>query len=276
MRNLLKLVIKYHFTLLFLLFEFIAFTMIVRYNTNQRASYLDSSNIVSGYLNGVVSSVGEYFSLKEVNEELSKENAQLKNQLKSAYNSNKISFLEIHDSIYTQKYEYTSAHIVKNTLNKNHNYITLDKGRRQGVVKEMAVVGPTGVVGIVNNVSYNYSSVISLLNTRLSISGKLKRTGYFGTVQWDGKNKNLIDLLEIPYHVDVQHGDSVVTSGYSTIFPEGILIGTVQETYLNQGDNFHTICVKLSTDFNNLNQVHLVKNLQKTEQQELEKQNDND
>ena len=145
-----------------------------------------------------------------------------------------------------------------------------------GIEKEMGVISSKGVVGIVNNVSENYSTVISVLNTRLKVSVKLEETGYFGALEWDGKTFDQAVLNEIPRHATVNVGDLVETSGYSAIFPEGILIGTVHEVDLDKGESFYTIKVKLSVNFKDLAFVEVIGNVMREEQVELEKDTEDD
>ena len=135
----------------------------------------------------------------------------------------------------------------------------------------MAVVSPNGIVGVVNGVSKRFSTVMSLLNTDLHISAKIKKNNYFGSLSWDGKNYREAILYEIPHHVPVSKGDTIITSGFSTIYPEGVLIGTIKDFEV-KGGNFYEITVRLSTDFKNLTYVNLVSNLRKEEQIELEEQ----
>jgi rod shape-determining protein MreC len=159
--------------------------------------------------------------------------------------------------------------VLNNSIFRQHNYITLDKGRSAGVKPEMGVISSEGIVGVVRGVSENFSSVISLLNSELSVSAKLKNSGYYGSFNWTGRDYRYGKLQDIPLHVDVSIGDTVITSGYSAIFPEGILVGFVEE-YQEKGGRFLELTVELSTDFKKLNNVYIVKNLLKEEQKELE------
>lgn len=276
MRSLLKLILRFHFFILFFVIEIISFTLIVTYNNSQRSSFMSSSNVFTGFLSSTMTSFSEYLSLKEVNKSLSEENARLRNQLRSSYKSNKITFLEIHDSVYFHNYEYCSAKVIRNSIGKEHNYFTIDKGRKHGIKPEMAVISPSGVAGIVKSVSNNYASVVSLLNNKLYISAKIKSSGYFGSIHWDGMDYRKVKLLEIPYHVQLHKGDTIVTSGYSAIFPEGVEIGTIIDFEREKGDNFYDIDVALISDFKQLSYVHVVRNLLKDELKQLENTTDND
>lgn len=151
------------------------------------------------------------------------------------------------------------------------NYITLNKGSLQGIKPEMAVVTSQGVVGVVKSVSQNFSTAISLLNSRLKISAKIKKNNYFGSVSWDGMNYREARLFEIPIHVSIQPGDTIVTSGFSSIFPEGLMLGTIQEIEPSSGGNFHEVTILLSNDFKALSYVKIIGDLMKSERVELEK-----
>ena len=271
MRNLLRFILSYHFFILFLLFETLSLSLAFQHNNYQKAKFLNFSQGITGFFYNKVSLLNEYLSLHQINQQLTAENTKLNNILQRAYRSDEIFFYGEYDTAYQQHYFYTSARIINNSVNKQHNYLTLNKGREAGIKDEMAVVSPNGIVGVVNGVSKRFSTVISLLNTDLNISAKIKKNNYFGSLSWDGKNYREAILYEIPHHVPVSKGDTIITSGFSTIYPEGILIGTVKD-YEVKGGNFYEITVLLSTDFKNLTYVNLVSNLRKEEQIEIEEQ----
>ena len=162
-------------------------------------------------------------------------------------------------------YDITTAHIVFNTINKTYNYIIIDKGKKEGITPDIAVVSPNGVVGVVSDVSENFSTVISLLNPNARVSARVLPVDKIGTVVWLGNDPSVAQLIDIPQHLEVAVGDSVVTSGYSDVFPKDILIGTVIEKFDNPNNTFLTIKIKLATDFRNLNSVYLISNLYKDE-----------
>ncbi|NOZ45645.1 MAG: rod shape-determining protein MreC [Chlorobi bacterium] len=271
MRNLIRILIRYHFAILFLILEVFSLTIYFNSNQNHKNKILNSSHAIVAEFYSLSSSVFQYFNLSKVNYQLNEENTRLKSELKNSYHKNSVNILEIYDSLYSKKYIYRTAKVINNSINKQHNYITLNKGSRQGVKPEMAVVSTTGIVGIVNEVSPNYATVISILNTKLNISAKIKRNNYFGRLNWGGNDYMHVLLNEIPNHVEKQIGDTIVTSGFSTIFPEGILIGTISNFNNDKKGNFYEIEVQLSTDFKNLAYVYIVENLFKNEQIKLEK-----
>lgn len=270
MKNLIRFIVRFHFTILFIILEVICIALVVGNNNYQKAKFLNSSNAISGGIYNSISSIGDYLSLARVNEELAKENARLHNLLEESYKLSVDSSFRFVDSLYQQEYIYRWARVINNSVNKQLNYITLNKGSLQGIAPEMAVITDKGIVGMVLSVSKNYSTVISLLNHRLNVSAKIQKNNYYGPLSWDGKDYRKVKLSHIPSHVDVAPGDTIVTSGYSSIFPEGKLIGTVADVKSTTGGNFHDISVDLSVDFRQLSYVEVIGDLMKQERLELE------
>ena len=273
MRNFLLFIYRHNFTFLFLILEIVSFYLLINHNSYQRATWLSSSNKVSGNIYNSYSNATQYLMLQQINEELAKENAYLRSQMPASFKDSKDYFSLVYDKLNKRQYTYRSARVINNSVNKHFNYITINKGSLNGIEKEMGVISAKGVVGIVKEVSEHYSSVISLLNTRLKISAKLKGKGFFGALGWDGDDYRYAWLNEIPIHASVSVGDLVVTSGYSAIFPEGILIGTVEEVEKDKGESFYRIKVKLSVDFKDLSFVEVISNNMRDEQLDLESTN---
>jgi rod shape-determining protein MreC len=274
MQNILRFLIKYNYILLFLALELISFNLVVNFNSKQNKIYLSTANNVSGNLNSTFSFIGSYFNLKTKNEILAKQNATLLNKKRSFYVDNKLLINFKNDSLYNQHYQYLTANIVKNSIWKKHNFLTINKGKKNGVVPEAAVVSPLGVVGVIKDVGNNFSNLISILNTEMLTSGKIKKNNYFGSISWDGNDYQYVKLNEIPFHVNLNKGDTIVTSGYSLIFPEGILIGTISDFSKEKGGNFYDITVKLSVDFKSVEYVYVINNLYKKELLDLENNKD--
>lgn len=274
MKNLLNFLLKFHHFILFILLEILSITFIVRYNNFQRVRFLNSSNAIAGKVYTQINSVKEFFTLKHQNEKLAIENTNLRRELLSIKQSD-LNVLKVRppDSSFLKT---IPAKVINNSVNKQYNYITINKGYRQGVRADMGVISSEGVVGVVVNVSQNFSTVLSVLNGRWSINAKMSNSNYFGPLKWEGKNPYLAILNEIPYHVKVQEDDEVVTSGYSDIFPEGILIGKVVKIGHSKGENFQEIWVQLSTDFNNLYYVDIIQNSINIERRQLEKLSENE
>jgi len=267
MRNLLRFIINNQFVILFFILEIIAITLIIRNNRYHNSRYLVFSQEVSGNLSKKRNNLVQYLSLKEDNDRLIAENLRLKNQLETFKSLRSKNYLtEIPQN---QRYTFLPATVINNSVNKQYNYITIDKGANDGIERDMAVIANDGVVGLVETVSENYSLLISLLNRNLKVSSKFKKNNYFGSFEWSGKSYRLAILNEIPLHVDVQKGDTIVTSGFSTLFPGGVPIGIVKDFSINSG-TFFTIQLQIAVDFKKLNNVYVVKDYKKEEQLKLE------
>lgn len=271
MRNFFLFLWRQYFFFLFLILEIISFILIVQNNYYQRSGFINSSSEFSGGVLAVFNNISQYFSLKDANIKLAEENARLVNESKFFFMKTDSNIFYCNDTLYQQQYEFISAKIIRNSTNKRSNYLTLNKGSNHGITKDMGVITSTGIVGIVNEVSENFSSAISILHQDFKVSAKLKNNEQLGTIIWDGGNYRYGKLIDIPTHVKPKVGDTVVTSGYSTSFPEGILIGTVTEIKEEKGDNFYTMIVLFSTDYNNMSYAYVVRNILKEEQDKLEK-----
>lgn len=274
MRNLFLFIWKHHIFVLFLLLESLAFYFIVKNNRFQNTGFINSANIVAGNVFGIYSQIREYFYLRKTNQILVEENALLRSQLEESFIKNQIPYKA--DTNYTQKYIYRTARVLNNSVNKRNNYLTLDKGRLHGIEPEMGVISPDGVVGVVKAVSDNFSSVMSVLNKNTVVSCKVKKNGYLGTLVWEGGNPSIGRLNDVPRHAALQPGDTIITSGASAIYPEGVLVGFVEKAELEDGDNFYTIRIRFSADYAKLTHVYVVKNLMSEEQIQLEKATQND
>lgn len=273
MRSLLRFLIRNNFFILFLVLETIALVLIVNYNNFQKVKFLNASNRISGNLYNSFSSVYNYFQLTKINEQLSNDNAVLRKRLQD------LLFSEIQSGSKKvlnegQDYQFIPARVINNSINKQYNYITLNKGSLDGIKQDMGIVGADGVVGVITNVSDHFSTGQSILNKRWGVSSKINN--YFGSLVWDGIDYRYAKLKEIPFHVDLSIGDQVLTSSYSSIFPEGILVGTVKDFKHESGNNFYDITIELSSNFKSLSYVEVVYNVYGEEQRQLEELNTND
>ncbi|WP_299583831.1 rod shape-determining protein MreC [uncultured Sunxiuqinia sp.] len=275
MRSLLQFLARHYFVFLFLALEVVSLILIVNYNNFQRVKFLNSSNWVSASLFEASSNLTNYFQLRKINDELAAENAELQTKLQ------KLEVVEIFSRRDTTlnrdtTYRFIPARIINNSVNKQYNYVTMNKGRLDGIEQDMGIVGPHGVVGVVTNVTDHYSSGPSILNKRWRVSAKIKKNNYFGSLSWSGDNHEYAQLNEIPFHVELAAGDTIITSGYSSIFPEGIMLGVIDDFNHDSGANFYKIKIRLSTNFKTITHVQLVKNNFLEEQINLEDQNTND
>lgn len=271
MRNLLLFIWKHYFFFVFLSLETFCIYLVVQNNYYQHASFINSSNNLSANVLETSHAVKDYFYLKEVNEMLAKENAELRSRLLESYSMVVNDWKTVSDTVLRQKYSYTSAKVVNNSTNRRNNFLTLDKGSKQGITKDMAVITNAGIVGEVKDVSENFCTVKSMLHGQSIVSAKIKKDGSYGPLTWDGADFEYVTLSDIPTHVRLVAGDTIVTSTYSVIFPENIRIGTVESWVRKSGEYFYTVKVKLLTDFKKLTHVYIVDNKLKKEQQELEK-----
>ena len=270
MRNLIRFLSKNSLVFIFLFLEFIAFLLLVQNNNYQNSKFFNSSNFLIGNLYSTINNVNDYFNLKSVNAELAEQNARLQNQSIKSFTKVFGTTVEINDTSYHQKYLYTSAKVVNTTTNKRNNYITLDKGKINGIEAGMGVVSGNGVIGTVKNVSDNFCSVMSVLHEKNAVSAKIKNSEYFGSLVWELGEYREAKLKEIPNHARLHIGDTIITSGYSTIYPEGIKVGFIKDFELYEGSNFYEITVALSVDYKKLSHVFIVKNTMKEEQKKLE------
>jgi rod shape-determining protein MreC len=260
---------KFKYFLFFLLLQLFALTLTFNNLNFHKSKYVNSANKITGGMYSKVSNISDYFTLKSTNEELIEENIRLINALQqksvTPFSSDSI-FI---DTIkYHQKYTFLTAKIINNNYDKLFNFLTIDKGEDGGLDKEMAVINGKGIIGITDNTSFNYTRVQSILNKNSRINARLKN-GYFGTLKWNGLNYNILQLTDIPRQAPVKIGDTIETGGKSTIFPEGILIGTVFKVdSKNSVDK--AIDVKLFNDMSNIGFVYVIKNLHKKEIKSLE------
>lgn len=259
MRTLFRLFVRYHFLLLFLLFEGFSIWLIARSNYYQRAQFGSLTRTVFGNVTARIDKIAQYFDLLETNRQIVKENIELRHQLTSALAIIEESDKVPTDTLLTGRFSYIPARIISNSVNRQYNSLLLNVGERHGVNKEMGVVTTSGVVGVVTSVSNNYSSVISLLNVDLRVSARVKKNRFFGSLYWDGKDYRHAQLADIPIHIDVALGDTIVTSGFSSIFPPDLTLGTVVDVE-NTSGNFLKIRVVLTNDFRKLDQVWVVRN----------------
>lgn len=272
MRNLILFLWKHRYFLLFLILQLVAIGLIVSNNSFQRSKFISASNGVTGNILSLYDNAVSYFALKSANERLAQENARLRNQLKTSQILLDTNSFEFQDSLWQQHYFYQHSKVLNNSFQKRNNYLIISKGRKQGIATQMAVLGQNGIVGIVNSVSDNFSSVISVLHSRSAIDAKLKNSGYTGTIGWDGKDYSIGQLKNIPSHVLVNIGDTVVTSGFSFIFPEGLMVGIVEKADEIKGKGYYNIQVRFSQEFNKLEYVYVVTDLLREEEELIENQ----
>lgn len=255
--------------------------MLFNSNPYQHSVYLTSANAVSTKVYTTASGITSYFNLRNINEDLQRRNSvlelevlSLKQQLQDYKD---IEYAAAHpvDSVLS-RYNFILAHVINNSVHRPHNYITIQKGSLDGIRPDMGVVDQNGVVGKVNVVGPHSARIISLLNDNLRVSCKVKKSNTVGSLVWDGKDYRVALLEEIPRHATFAKGDTIVTSGFSTSFPEGVPVGTVIGEMKGYDDNFHTLKVKLFTDFSTLSTVRIVVDNMTQELEAIEKEAEED
>jgi len=269
MRNLLEFLRRNYFILLFLFLETVSLILFFNFNEFQNTAIYNASSTVSGGLNSLFRNFSEYFSLRETNKRLVEELARLHSQLPGAYyRSDRYSWYH-NDTLYKLQYRYISAKVISNSTNKRNNFVMINKGSYQGIKNHMGVILGNRIVGQVVGVSTHFSWIMSMLNKESRISGKIKKNNQLVNIEWPGGNYRHGSVKEIPKHVEVRIGDTIITSGNSDIFPEGILIGTISDYTVAQDENFNYATILFSTDFNSLGYVEIVVDLMRQEKENL-------
>lgn len=273
MQQIIRFIEKYRYFILFLLLEFIALFFTIQSHSYHKSKFINSANSITGGIYKKANSINEFFSLKKENQLLSEENANLKNLLShEGFSIDTISNITIDTTKYFQRYSYIPAKIYNNSYSKRNNYLTINKGTKDGIDSEMAVVNSKGIIGVTKSVSKNYATVISILNGYSQIHVKLKNNNHFGTLSWDGKDYNILQLVDIPRQAQIKIGDTIITGGKSTIFPEGILVGTIKDFEISN-NVFQTINIQLFNDMSSLSNINVITNLHKEEIEQLEATN---
>ncbi|MBF8964908.1 rod shape-determining protein MreC [Pontibacter sp. FD36] len=278
MRNLFAFIYRFRAFLIFVLLEALCIFLIVRYNTYQGAAMFNSANTYVGRVLEFQSGVTDYFRLASVNSTLAQENAVLRQQLMyyrqeaDADSTDQLdtTYYAVSDSSKSEPFILHAGRVINNSVRRTNNYLTLAAGSLDGVKPGMGVISPNGAVGRVKTVSRHYATVTSLLHSQMLISAKIKKNNTFGTIKWTGGDYRTALLDYIPLHIKPEIGDTVVTSGYNTVFPEGIMVGTISEVERELDKSFYTIRVKLAVDFAQLSYVYVVENPRRPEQDSLE------
>ena len=270
MDRLLHFIYQYRAFFTFLFLELFCAWLVVENNQYQSTRFFNSSNRIAANLIRFSQGVREYFSLQEINAELAEENALLRTRLEQSQQVLQSVKVESLDSSIVKQFDFVSAKVINNSTQSFKNYITVNKGRLDGIAPGMAAISPQGAVGKVKSVSDHYAVLISLLNTDEQLSSMIRRTGHFGTVQWGGTNPRVANLHYIPRHVDPQVGDTIVTSGFNAVFPQDILVGTISEVSLSEEAPFYEIKVQLAQDFAKLAFVEIIRSHLKSEKDSLE------
>ncbi|WP_310559951.1 rod shape-determining protein MreC [Flavobacterium sp.] len=274
MQQIFNFIYKNSNRLLFLLLLGISLSLSIQSHSYHRSKMISSANFVSGTVYEKINNVREYFNLRTQNDALAQENAKLRSLL---FNTKDTSAIPKLDSLKGIKPDdIIVSKVIHNTFNTHENYLTINSGSFQGVKSDMGVINSLGIVGIIDNTSSNYSTVISILNIKSQINAKLKKSNHFGSLGWDGKSTGFVQLTDVPRLASIRKGDTIVTGGQSVIFPENINIGTIDRIKIDNQTHYYTIEVKLFNDMTNLGHVYIIKSKSRDEIINLEKKEEKD
>jgi len=251
-RSILDFFIRKSFTFLFVLLEGLALTLLFCLNDSQKTAFLSSAGLVSGRLLEISSSVTGYFSLKRQNQELAVENAWMKSRLDALQTQVSEDVLA---TLSTEK--IVAARVIDNSIRRDNNFITINKGLDDGVREGMGVSSPLGAVGVVKVAGHHYSIVLPILNGKSSFSCKVKGSDSFGFLEWKGGDPCKANLVDVPYHAQISQGDTIVTSGFSSVFPENVIVGTVSSVEQRRSEYTLKVLLDLAVDFSDLGWVYV-------------------
>ncbi|GAA5041877.1 rod shape-determining protein MreC [Marivirga lumbricoides] len=269
MRRLFQFIYQYRAFFLFLVLELVSGWLVVNHNNYISASYFNSSSAIAGNVYDSRQNIQDYFQLKQVNQNLADENEQLRNQL--ALKQPMLDTSQFKTPVYLSgQYDYTMAKVVNNSVSRFRNYFTLNKGRNDGIEEGMGVVNSLGLVGKIKSVSNNFSTGYSALHVNLLVSALIDETQTLCTATWDGTDPTKMKLKYVPRHVQVKKEMDVVTSGFNSIFPEGVKIGEVDTVFIQKNATFYDITLKVAVDFQSLDYVYVIGNKLKQEKDSLE------
>lgn len=275
MNELINFLVKYSKWFVFIFYVVISCILLFNNNPYQHHVYLTSANAICSSVYRGANSVSSYFYLHEINENLQSQNAELELEVlklrsQLLHYEEKFGVDTLNSPQWLNQFRFILAHTINNSINKPNNYITLNKGSKDGIMPEMGVIDQNGVVGIINVVGENSARAISLLNSNIKLSCKIKNTQNVGTLTWNGEDPSIAILEELPRYSEFKGGDTIVTTGYSSAFPSGIPVGTIMSEIGNAAGNTYALKIKLSADFTKLSTVKIVVNNMKEELDALE------
>jgi len=255
MQQIINFIIRNKTFLLYLLLFTISIFFTIQSHSYHKSKFVNSANFLSGGLYNSAHSISQYFNLKNENEVLVEENIKLRTIL---HNSEQNSLIDTLSN--TQQYSLTNATVIKNSYSNTNNFLLIDRGEKDGMKQDLGVISSKGLIGIIDNTSNSYSSVISILNTNSRINAQLKKTNHFGTLRWDAKSPQIVQLVDVQKIAPVKVGDTIITGGRSTIFPKGIKVGAVESFELDEAEDFYEINITLFNDMTNIGHVYIIKN----------------
>ncbi|MFN3967682.1 rod shape-determining protein MreC [Flavobacterium sp.] len=271
MQQIFNFILKNSNRLLFLLLLVISLSLTIQSHSYHKSKMISSANFFTGGIYEKINNIDEYFHLKSQNDELAQENARLKSLLFNQKDTTKLPQIDSIKGV--KKTDIIVSKVIRNSYSVHENYLTINNGSASGIKPNMGVINSAGIIGIVDNTSKNYSTIISILNVKSQINAKIKKSNHFGSLVWNGKSTGFVQLIDVPRLAGVRKGDTIVTGGQSIIFPENIGIGTIEKVYIDNVTNYYTLDIKLFNDMTNLGHVYIIKNKDAEEISNLENQN---
>jgi len=241
--------------LLYLFLLFLSLVFIVQSHSYHQSKFINSANFLTGGIFSGVNNIRQYFNLREENQQLLQEN----NRLKSLVFNDEDSL--VIDTTLAKKYNIVPAKVYKNSYSSTNNYLTINKGKRDSIEEDLGVITSKGIIGIIDNTSKGYARVMTVLNSNSRINAQLKKSDHFGTLMWDGKSPQIVQLVDLPKQAPIMEGDTITTGGRSIIFPKGIPIGSVISLSLDETENYYLVNIQLFNDMTSIGHVHVIKNL---------------
>ncbi len=276
MQQIISFLYKNKYILLFLLLELMAIFFTIQSHSYHKSKFVNSANFVTGGIYNRINNFKELILLKKDNKRLAEENVHLKNLLYLQNKSTNQINSEIIDTInFYQKFNFIAAKVINNEFRKNNNYLTINKGNIDGIKTDFGVINSKGIIGITKSVTKHYTTVLSILNVNSKINVKLTNSNYFGSLSWNNKKYNTVQLLDLPFQAIIKIGDTIITGGKSTIFPEGILVGTIKD-FKTKNNNYEYINITLFNDMSSIGYVEIINNFDKQEIKTLEEKTSNE
>ncbi|WP_040248375.1 rod shape-determining protein MreC [Psychroserpens mesophilus] len=270
MQQIINFVIRNKTSLLFLLLFFVSIALTIQSHSYHKSKFINSANFFTGGIYESASNVSNYFDLKTQNEILVEENNKLRSLILNGIDSMDTSISKIDSTSYNGRYKIQTAKVINNNYTSSKNYLTINKGEKHGVTEDLAVITSKGIVGIIDNTSNGYARVLSILNTKSRINAQLQSSNHIGSLVWNAKSSAMVQLTDISKFAPVKQGDTIVTGGQSSIFPQGIPIGLVEDFILDISGDTYTINVKPFNDMTNLSHTYIIENLDAQEIKQLE------
>ena len=268
MRQIFNFIIGNKTFLLFLLLFAISVSLTIQSHSYHKSKFINSANNLTGGVYGSFQNISQYFGLKKDNDILAEENRRLRQIITNIETESDSVFIDT--SRFVGRYKFTKAEVYKNSYSRPNNYLTINKGRRDSIKRDLGVITSNGVVGIIDNTSNKYATVISILNKTISINAELKNTDHQGSLKWDTESPEYVQLTDLLKFAPIKVGDTIITGGQSSIFPKGINIGTVESFTLDSSGDTYTVQVKLFNDMTSVGHVYIIENMDAEEIRSLE------